>query len=315
MSRLVPWLALAASAIGLFVAASALLGGLLPLLFVFGNFAVYAALMCLAAAVFAWRLKVRTGALAALGAAIVNAAITIPAYIGPPGPAEGAQVKKLFLFNMHWSNERFDEIADLIRESDPDIVVLSEVHRRNREGLRAIDALYPYRLECWQSRPCDTLILSRLQLREQFVTGNWMETELGIARVEFDAGACPVTLFAVHFTRPWPFHSLGSNRAQFRQANALAAAVREWPGAKIVAGDMNATTWTPIVKALAEAASGQALAGVSGTWPSYLPGVLKMPIDHVIVSRPQISATRKVLAPTGSDHSPVLVTFSAECGR
>lgn len=306
------WLA---ALIGLAIAAAALFGGWIPSISIAAHFALYAALGGTALAVLAFAQHFGRAATVLLAVSSLNALIVVVPSWRTPAPEEGARTTKLMVFNIHWSNKRLDDVAALIARHQPDVVVLHEVYQPSRTALRALDAQFPYRVECWQSGTCDTLILSRKQLREPFVGTEWKGVEVAFARVEFDAGACPVTLFASHLNRPWPYRSLESDGAQFRQTKALADAVKEWSGPKIVAGDFNATTWSPVVRTLAAAADGRPLSGWSGTWPYFLPGFLKLPIDHVIVSRPQISATREVLETTGSDHSPVLVTFSAECGH
>jgi endonuclease/exonuclease/phosphatase (EEP) superfamily protein YafD len=304
-----------AAAIGLAIAAAALFGGWIPAISIAGHFGLYAALGGSALAIAAFLLRQARAAAVLLPVAVLNALIVVAPAWRTPAPGEGARTTKLMVFNIRWSNKRLDDVTALVSKHQPDVVVLQEVFRPNRERLRALDAQFPYRVECWQSGTCDTLILSRKQLRDPFVVTEWNGVEIGFVRVEFDAGDCPVTLFASHLNRPWPYRSLASDGAQFRQAQALAQAVKEWSGPKVVAGDFNATTWSPVVRTLAAAADGRALSGWSGTWPYFLPGVLKLPIDHVIVSRPQISATREVLETTGSDHSPVLATLAAECGR
>jgi endonuclease/exonuclease/phosphatase (EEP) superfamily protein YafD len=315
MQRIAIWVSRAAAAVGAAVAASAMFGGLAPSIAIAGHFAFYAALGGLAVFGVAWRAGAGRAAYACLAVALVNVIIVSSQATGVPSPEAGARTVKLLVFNVRWSNERLDEVVALVTQHQPDVVVFNEIFRSNRQGLRALDAQYPYRVECWQTWPCDTLILSRKRLRYPFVTGEWNGVSVGFARVEFDVGACPVAVFAAHLNRPFPYHSLSSNAAQFKQTQALAQAVREWPGAKIVVGDLNAATWTPVVRALASAAGGRALSGWSGTWPYFLPGVLKLPIDHVIVSRPQIKASRAVLDASGSDHSPVLTTLSVDCGR
>lgn len=315
MSRMLIWTCWAAATAGLAIALSAILGGLIPAIAIAGHFAFYVVIAGAVLAAAGWRWGDKRAAYALLAVTLLNAAIVGRIALGPPVPDAAARTAKVMLFNIRWSNERLDDVAALVLRHQPDVVVFNEVYRLNRPGLRSLDAHYPYRLECWQSLPCDTLIMSRTQLRDPFMTTDWNGVDLGFARVAFDAGACPVTLFAAHLNRPWPYRSLSSNSAQYKQTKALAQAVRETQGPRIVLGDLNATTWSPVVQALASAAQGKALNGWSGTWPYFLPGLLKLPIDHVIVSRPQISAAREILPPTGSDHNPVLVTMAVECGR
>jgi endonuclease/exonuclease/phosphatase (EEP) superfamily protein YafD len=315
MRRIVSGLCWASAAFGLAVLVSALLGEWIPLIAIAVHLALYAALAGLAAAALGWWKGGRIAAVAALAIAGINAAMVFRASFGPLPPEEGSQTAKILLFNVKWDNARLDDVVALVERTAPDIVVLQEVYRMNRGELRALDLQFPYHFECWQSGLCDTLILSRRRLRDAEVVNQIEDARVDFARVEFDIGDCPVTLFATHLTRPWPARRLTSQAAQFRQVRALASAVRGWPGAKILVGDLNATAWSPVVRRLQEAMGGRALTGWHGTWPWFFPGIVKMPIDHVIVSQPQIRGTRQVLDPTGSDHSPVLATVSVDCRR
>jgi endonuclease/exonuclease/phosphatase (EEP) superfamily protein YafD len=243
--------------------------------------------------------------------AALNGAWVLPTMIGTSTASlDAGQTTKLLVFNMWWNNKQLAAVKALIARTDPDIIVLLEVSQRSRPDLRTLDAAYPYRVECWTSLPCDALVLSRKSLTEQTTATELDGVRLGVARAGFDLNGCPVTLFAAHLNRPWPYHSHALNTSQGSQFAALATAVRQWPGLKIVVGDLNAAPWTHGIRQLADAVNGKPLGGLSGTWPWFLPAILKLPIDHVIVSRPSIMASRTVLASTGSDHSPVLATLS-----
>jgi endonuclease/exonuclease/phosphatase (EEP) superfamily protein YafD len=301
---------LAVAGMSLAVAIAALLGGALPGIAVLGNFAAYALAASAAGAAFAaWRGS-RAAIWTSLAAVLANGALVLPAVSSGAAAPAGAPSMKLMLFNIHWNNRNFEAIDAMIAKHDPDVVVLNEVYKNNRPGLRMLDARFPYRVECWTSWPCDSLILSRRPLRNQNMAVEHEGVRLGVAQATVDIGTCPVTLFAVHFNRPWPYHALSSDGAQVKQARALAGLVGAWAGPRIVVGDLNAATWTPVVREIAGAAKGKALGGVSGTWPWFFPSALKMPIDHVVVSQPEIIGTRTVLPVTGSDHSPVLTELA-----
>jgi endonuclease/exonuclease/phosphatase (EEP) superfamily protein YafD len=300
---------LALASLAMAVAAAALLGGALPGIAILGNFAAYALIAASGCTAFAaWR-EGRTALWTSLAAVLVNGALVLPTIAGVSSAPAGAPSMKLLMFNIHWNNKNFDGIDALIAQYDPDVVVLNEIYKNNRPGLRMLDARFPYRVECWTSWPCDTLILSRRPLRNQNMMREHDGVRIGVAQATFDIGACPVTIFAAHFNRPWPYHALNSDGAQVKQARALAELVAAWAGPRIVAGDLNAAAWTPVVREIAGAAKGRALGGLSGTWPWFFPSALKMPIDHVIVSG-EIVGTRTVLPVTGSDHSPVLAELA-----
>ncbi|NJM07606.1 hypothetical protein HC891_17630 [Candidatus Gracilibacteria bacterium] len=49
--------------------------------------------------------------------------------------------------------------------------------------------------------------------------------------------------------------------------------------------------------------------GIQGTWPSSLPPLLRIPIDHCLVNA-QISIVARSVGPAlGGDHTPLLVEF------
>ena len=78
----------------------------------------------------------------------------------------------------------------------------------------------------------------------------------------------------------------------------------------LLGGDLNATPWSPHFRRLVRegrlADSGRVF-GLQGTWPSFAPAWLRIPIDHVLVS-PQLRVRdRHTGRPFGSDHVPLLV--------
>lgn len=117
--------------------------------------------------------------------------------------------------------------------------------------------------------------------------------------------ACEV--YALHTTPP-----VGSEMSRWRNAYLaeIAEAIRTSPVAcKILAGDLNITPYSPWFRELKrrsglhDSMAGQ---GLQGSWPAFavLP-LLRIPIDHVLVS-PGVSVVRRTLGPSlGSDHFPV----------
>jgi endonuclease/exonuclease/phosphatase (EEP) superfamily protein YafD len=316
MARLLNGAALLALAGAAAALAGAVAGGAIPLIAIWASFVHAGAVLAALAAWWFWRQGATRWALAAAVVLAGSAAMTGPA-LWPSGapaakPGHGA---KILLFNLHWNNRDFVAVKALVEAHNPDIVVLQEVFERNRAELRILDAAYPYRVECWTARPCDTLILSRRSLRETASFVAWRGVPLGLARAGFELDGCPVTLFAAHLNRPWPYRRLGAPATQPAQTKAFADAIAGWPGPKIVLGDLNAVTWSPVVRELAAAAQGRALGGLSGTWPWFLPGPAKLPIDHVIVSKPAIAGARTVLGAPGSDHHAVLAELSVPDAR
>ncbi len=275
----------------------------------FAHIAIAAALLALVAAL---RGNQRVAAVASGLALALNLSTAAPVLSGAGPLPEGAPALKLYMHNVLGNNTRTADVIGHVAATDPDVVVLLEIHKGNREAFRTLDLRYPHRMECWHAAHCDALILSKAPLRDVHIMRDWNEVPLGLARARLAIGQCEVTLFTVHMERPWPFLSWQGRTLQNQQFASLMDAVRGWPGPKVVVGDLNAASWTVNVQRVGEAAGGTVIGGLSGTWPNYVPGPLKLPIDNIIVSRPVLAATREVAPPLGSDHHGVLATIAAD---
>jgi endonuclease/exonuclease/phosphatase (EEP) superfamily protein YafD len=88
-------------------------------------------------------------------------------------------------------------------------------------------------------------------------------------------------------------------------------------GARILAGDLNVTSWSPFFKDwLRESGLHDSRLGfgVQATWPTTSPLFL-IPLDHVLVSPDIQVMQRQVGADVGSDHRPVLIDFTFKSGQ
>lgn len=228
----------------------------------------------------------------------------------PPPPSPTAARFTLLSFNVYWQNQNLNEVARAIEKLNPDIVVLLEiVGQRGRDQLRVLDAHYPQRFECWQSPGCDILVLSRFPIKEPHIDFVGGVQRSPIAWFEISPAGCGMNIFATHLTRPFPFAPIAS---QDRQADDLAAALKGWPGPKLLVGDLNAPPWGHVVKTVKNQADLHVSLGPSGTWHARLPPPLRIPIDHVMASEGLAFASRKVLTLPGSDHAAVLTEIAIE---
>ena len=82
---------------------------------------------------------------------------------------------------------------------------------------------------------------------------------------------------------------------------------------KILIGDLNTTPYSPYFSQLLKDSgllnSMQGLR-ILGTWPADLPFFLRIPIDHLLVSK-NIQVVKQEICPhVGSDHLPILTSIS-----
>ncbi len=251
-----------------------------------------------------WRL-----AGAAAVATVSAFALAWPWTQAPPPPKPDAARFSLLLYNVYFHNAALDQVAQRVEAIDADIVVLLEVTAEGREKLRSLDAHYPQRFECWQSRGCDILVFSRFPIKEPHIDFVGTIDRSPIAWFETSPAGCGMNIFATHLTRPFPFAPVA---AQGQQADDLAAALRGWPGPKLLVGDFNAVPWGHVVKTVTEQANLHVSLGTGGTWHAKLPPLVRLPIDHVMATEGIAFASRKVLTLTGSDHAAVLTEVAIE---
>ena len=80
----------------------------------------------------------------------------------------------------------------------------------------------------------------------------------------------------------------------------------------VVAGDLNASTWSrgfSLLTAPADLVNSQRGFGIQASWPARYK-LLGIPIDHVVHSRDLTIVDRRLGEPLGSDHYPLFVTVA-----
>jgi endonuclease/exonuclease/phosphatase (EEP) superfamily protein YafD len=173
-----------------------------------------------------------------------------------------------------------------------------------------VRAAYPFATNAANATRVETLIFSKTPLTDltevpaERARRSWIS--LVSARLAFADGE--LTLIGDHLARPWPFTRPW---VQGLQAEALATRFAAAPPARLLVGDLNGATWGHVVRTVAARGEARAL-GSWGTWPTWLAGALRLPIDHAITG-PGIACAKKTVGPkTGSDHRPILVEFALE---
>jgi endonuclease/exonuclease/phosphatase (EEP) superfamily protein YafD len=265
-------------------------------------------LLCLAAAaaVLAGLGRRRTAVLFAV-VAIGNAALVLPLYLGGGAAARGAGpgTLRVLLANVHTSNDRYELVRALIRESAPDIVVLQEVDRGWLEALADLDDILPHVTTEPRADNFGIAVLSRHAPRRTHVT--WLgDATLPSIMARFGDERETLTLIATH---PFPPNGAEGSARRNRQLEHVAELARESPTPVIVVGDLNATPWSHHFRKLLRDSGLRNASrgfGVRATWPAgLLP--LRIPIDHCLCSSEVAVVATSVGPDIGSDHFPLIV--------
>jgi endonuclease/exonuclease/phosphatase (EEP) superfamily protein YafD len=256
------------------------------------------------------RRRLVTVALAAIAAA-ANAAPLMPYMLAGPASAEAsAGSLRIMAANVHYRNSGYAALLEEVRRQDPDVLGLMEVDQAWLDGLSALDAKYRWQVLEPQEGPYGLALYSRLPFRllpESPYTEDGLQTAIAL---ELAVGESPVTLVLTHVRPPTSPGKAALRNAQFA---GLARRLAEDPNeAKVLLGDLNTTPWSPYYRQLASATDMHNAAlgrGYKPTWPAGF-SLLKIPIDHCLVSDALRVGSFQTGTDVGSDHLPIIVDLA-----
>ncbi|WP_081891416.1 endonuclease/exonuclease/phosphatase family protein [Verrucomicrobium sp. BvORR106] len=214
--------------------------------------------------------------------------------------------------NLLRRNQNHAALEALLRERQPDVVVLQEVSPRWAEMLPRLKDLYPHqRLEYHRKGSWGLAILSR---------GPWHKAGLhklgenGPKKIgmfaEFAFEGRTVSLLNVHASHPTSAGEIADRRVMHEEIRLWSLQRQQEGHAVIVAGDFNCTPWAWLYKdflhqtQLVDTSQGRLFEATRHVW---LPD--RIMIDHVFVSPDWKVGGREVGPDFGSDHRPVFVSL------
>jgi endonuclease/exonuclease/phosphatase (EEP) superfamily protein YafD len=223
--------------------------------------------------------------------------------------AQGASLR-LVTHNLYVRNHRPDALAEWLEHQDADVIVFQEIKEQTAAVMAAASDRYPYQFFGWPTNYVDRpelreelnglAILSRYPLRDPFV---FRQTRYAAPAAFADLllpGETTVRLIVVHTSNP--FRRSGM-RSRNQLMKALAAELRRYEGPLVVAGDFNATPYTPAFAQFLSDAGLTTVRAYPGTYPQ-IAGDFGLPIDHVLVRGVRI-VDIEALDAFGSDHRPL----------
>ncbi len=242
----------------------------------------------------------------------INLAVVLPLYVGGTvASLPNAATYRALMLNVHWVNEDVDSVKTFIQETNADFVVLTEVVPAWEAELASLRSLYPYGDEvAYYRSPHGVMFFSRIPL----VDGNIFRLQDGerpsvVAHLDFPER--PLTVIGMHPPAP-----VSPTRINLRneQLAAMAEFVATQQNAVFLMGDLNITPWSPYFSdflAQSGLQNGRSGYGLQTTWPAQLP-IMRIPIDHALVSPEVIIHDFKAGPNVGSDHLPIIIDFSLQ---
>jgi endonuclease/exonuclease/phosphatase (EEP) superfamily protein YafD len=217
----------------------------------------------------------------------------------------------ILISNVLMSNRDSGKLRALVREQDPDIILLVETDSWWQAQLRELARSHPHTLSHPSDNTYGMLLYSRLPLIDPRIRFLVEEDVPSIrAGVELRSGE-RVQLRGLHPRPPAPGES---TRSTERDAELLIVA-KELKGQDdpcIVVGDLNDVAWSRTndlfqkISRLLDPRIGRGFYSTfNANWP-----FIRFPLDHAFVSHHFRLAAFRVLPHVGSDHFPVFVRLT-----
>jgi len=264
-----------------------------------------------------WLLGWWRGATRVLVAAMAGALALQLAWLWPYTPLHPVQVKlagacragqrlSLVVANLQEDNSGAGRFLAEVRRVDPDVVFVVEIDGRWADALAPLEGRYPHRVVHPRDDYWGLAVYSRLALVEpevRHLLSDYVPSLRAGLRLESGAVAW---FHGLHPKPPLPGTGTGQRDAELLLA---ALAVREAGLPAVMAGDLNAVAWsdtTALVQRVGGVIDPRIGRGPYVTFPTWMPSVLRVPIDHVLFTPAFDLLGLERLADIGSDHLPLL---------
>lgn len=219
----------------------------------------------------------------------------------------------LLISNVFMPNRNVEAYIAIIRETDPDIILVAEANHWWEQHLRKIEKEYPFTLKYPLENTYGMLLYSKLQLIDAEVK---FLVEKDIPSMHSMVAMKSGDMVELHCLHPRPPHPTKSPDTEERDAELLMVgkAVRKSAYPVIVAGDLNDVAWSHTTKLFQEISGlldPRVGRGLYNTFHAKYP-VLRFPLDHVFHSNHFKLVKLERQANFGSDHFPIYIQLSYE---
>jgi endonuclease/exonuclease/phosphatase (EEP) superfamily protein YafD len=253
----------------------------------------------------AWR-RWKLGAILAVVAAGLALWPFVLGRRGDPVPEGPARAELTLVYaNLYTRNGHHAEVVRRLLHGAPDVAGLLEVDSAWLESLEALRRELPHEITNPRRDNFGIALFSRYPI----TSGGLIGLTGGDHQIDvvLEGPTGPLRLMLAHPPPPVSRWGASENRSIHEELGRRAAEARH---PLVLAGDFNATPWSPDLRGLIAAGGFQrpALASLRPTWPrTPLFPVLGIPIDHVLVrGRLRVSEMEHLALP-GSDHLGIRV--------
>lgn len=241
----------------------------------------------------------------------------VPWYIPQTGmPGNNSANLRILSSNVNIKNQNYSKLLSLVRQEKPDVAVFMEVNQPWLKQLDSLKEILPYSISNDNSDSLGIAVYSKWQLENASINSFGIPTNPSIL-TNLTINEQVISLIATHPPPPKP----GLFEARNQQLSEIGEYIKSLSNPKVIVGDINTTMWSPYYKRLVsntELRNARQGFGILPTWPrktnyspyskipSFLLGLLSIPIDHCLIS-PEIKVVNtRTGANVNADHLPLI---------
>lgn len=219
-------------------------------------------------------------------------------------------VLRLYSANIHYGNTDLTRLMNDIKTKRPDLVVLIEVRQRHIDELTPVIREYGYILKDPKidASNMGVVFLSSYPIVDYDII-NLSDCGNSVIRARLKINGKDIIFYGVHLPRIGPDRNFQVRQRIFIR---LASEIAKESLPVIVAGDFNATPYSPIFRKfvdISKLVDSSKDYGWLPTWPTFFPP-LWIPIDHILTSSDVHIINIERGSFIFSDHYPLVVSFS-----
>lgn len=237
-----------------------------------------------------------------------NSWFIIPLYLENSTVDEASgETLSILSMNLLASNTNYSDSLELIREKDPDVVVLLELSPQWEKQIQVLHPVYPFRQMYPQTNNFGIGILSKMPMA--FTVTDFGKGFPPSIFSESRVKDKPVSILATH-----PFPPVNQERFIFRndQLEEISQFSMQQSGNFILAGDLNTSSYSKHFQKILEKGNlkdSRKGFGIASSWPTdnY---AIRTTLDHFLLKGDMEVVKRSTERSIGSDHLPIYLEVS-----
>ncbi len=231
-------------------------------------------------------------------------------YLPTDQPKHSGETLRIGAINLWSSNRDFRTVKDYIKQSDFDVIIFQEYTPRWDEQLQVLRHKYPQIKRVPRLGNFGIAIYSRVPTKSIEVQ-NFSYFKIPTVFAKLDWEGKPITIIGTHPVPPINNLHFKARNNQFKSLNQVVKKAAK-KAEVVLIGDLNCTSFSPNFDLLTDGTmliDTRKGRGLQDSWNADI-SLIKVAIDHALVTDNLVVVDRKLGRNIGSDHFPLELEIS-----